>query len=350
MKKPKNTKDTKYTDLPFVSIIIITRNVEIKLPYVLKSIEIQNYPKNKYEILIVDGHSTDKTLDIVKRSRLAIKVIQSKYPDDPEACRGVGLQYAEGTIIAYIDSDNYLPHAGWLHKMVSPFIFNPEITGAYPLRFAYRKKDTLLNRYFALLGCADPVGYYLEKADKLSFLTDKWNLHGRIISSQKSYFVVELDSNYFPTIGSNGFFIRKDLLLKAKSDPEHFFHLDVTLDLALLGFNKYAVVKDEIIHDTATTMLNFLKKRAHYMKQYQRRSQVRRYKLFDPNNRRDILNMTKFIFFSLTFVVPTMLTIRGFIKKRDIAWFMHPIFCFAITIAYIAALMSLLIEPKLKKI
>ncbi|TXI33633.1 MAG: glycosyltransferase family 2 protein [Niabella sp.] len=334
---------------PSVTIILITWNVERTISKVLKTIEEQDYPKKLIEVIAVDGDSSDSTVQILKKSSLKIKVIRSPYPKDPEACRGVGLKKAKNEIICFIDSDNYLPHKKWLSKMIEPFMLEKNIVGSETLRFAYRKSDNILNRYFALIGSADPVGLYLGKADKISYLSDEWKLYGDVISSSKNYFLVQFAPNRFPTLGSNGFCAKRKLLLKGKSDPEHYFHIDVPLDLAKLGYTQYAVVRDVIIHDTATTLSNFLSKRAKYMRlHYQKRSSDRRYKVFDPKSNHDLFRIFLFIFFSLTLVQPTYIALKGYLAVRDRAWFMHPVFCFSIMSIYAYAVLEKFIKTKLK--
>ena len=233
--------------------------------------------------------------------------------------------------------------------MIEPFSENKDIVGSETLRFAYIRNDNYLNRYFALIGSADPVGLYLGKADKLSYITNDWKLFGKVVGNSKNYFLVEFTPWQFPTLGSNGFCARRKLLLKAKSDPKHYFHIDVPLDLANMGFTKYAVVRESIIHDTATTMASFLGKRAKYMKlHYQKRSLDRRYKVFDPDKREDLFRIFLFIIFASTFIQPTYIAIKGYLKIRDIAWFVHPIFCFSIMCIYSIAVIEKWIGGKLK--
>jgi len=50
-----------------VSIIIPTKNNGDILDKCLASIQNLDYPKDKYEVIIVDGHSTDNTVEIVKK-------------------------------------------------------------------------------------------------------------------------------------------------------------------------------------------------------------------------------------------------------------------------------------------
>ena len=53
-------------NLPFITIIVPTRNEEEFIGKCLDSIVLQDYPKNKMEILVVDGMSEDRTREIVK--------------------------------------------------------------------------------------------------------------------------------------------------------------------------------------------------------------------------------------------------------------------------------------------
>ena len=53
-------------DLPFVSIIIAARNEEKNIGKCIKSLITQTYPRNKFEIIITDDHSTDQTVPIIK--------------------------------------------------------------------------------------------------------------------------------------------------------------------------------------------------------------------------------------------------------------------------------------------
>jgi len=324
---------------PSLSIIIVTKNVERTFEKLLKTIQEQNYPKEKLEVIVVDGNSTDKTLEIIKNSPFKIRLYQGKRPNDPEACKGEGLLYAKGEIVGLIDSDNYLPHKNWLKKMIHPLIENTDVVGSYTWRFAYSKSDNPLNRYFSLIGSADPVGLYLGKADKMSYISDKWIGFGKVIDNFRNYFVVKFDKDHFPTLGSNGFFVRKKFIMKGKSSPNKFFHIDVPYDILKFNLNKYAVVKDVIIHDTAIDLKTFLVKRVKYMQlHYQKRSKDRRYRVFDPRSARDLIKLIVFIIFSLTFIQPFYISVRGYAKIKDTAWFIHPAFCFSIAMAYFVAI------------
>src|ERR1051326_2293628 len=96
-----------------ISFVISTFNAERTIGKLLKSIEFQNYPKNKIEILLIDGNSSDRTVEKAQSSRLDVKIVKSDYPNDPEASRFFGIRKSKFDILCFIDADNYLPHKHW---------------------------------------------------------------------------------------------------------------------------------------------------------------------------------------------------------------------------------------------
>ena len=52
--------------VPFVSVVIPVRNEEAHLGTVLDDLMSQDYPRDRFEILVVDGQSTDRSREVVK--------------------------------------------------------------------------------------------------------------------------------------------------------------------------------------------------------------------------------------------------------------------------------------------
>src|SRR3989338_10199064 len=231
-----------------------------------------------------------------------------------------------------IDHDNVLPHASWLISMVRPLLVENDVVGVETLRYKYNPKGSLLDRYFALFG-GDPFSFYLGKLDRLSYLYTEYNLLGSAID-KGSYYIVNFKPNKISTLGANGFLIRRDLLMKhALVDENHFFHIDVNVDLIRKGFNKYAFIKDDIIHLTGYKNISrFLYRRKLFMEQFHiKRHSNRRYSVYTP---KDKLKLFVFILYALTFVKPFYDSIRGYIKIQDFAWFLHPFLCFTLLLIY----------------
>lgn len=321
-------------DLPSVSCVIATYNSSDTLKECLKSLFGQNYPKDKLEVIIVDGGSKDNTLDILKKFKVRLYKVP---PEDQEAeyNKGIGVFKAKNELILLIDADNVLPHKQWLRKMVQPLVEDKEIIGSEILRFHYDRNDLILDRYFALLGGVDPVPYYLGKDSKLSWAFNHYNLLGEA-EDEGDYYRVKLTGKRMPVIGANGFVLRRKLLKYIKSGPENFFHTDINYDLIQKGFNTFAFVKDDIIHLKRTKFSYFIKfliRRKMIMEtQYFERIKKRRHAVYVPETDKPYL--IKYVIYSLTFIKPTFDAIRGYLKIRDMAWFLHPAICFSYLIVY----------------
>src|SRR3990167_5826035 len=162
---------------PSISVILATYNSGDSIRECLDSLFFQDYPKEKIELIIADGGSKDNTLNIISNYKhKLIKIPEDK--QEAEYNKGVALSFAKNELLLFIDHDNVLPHKNWLKKMIKPLEENKEITGVEVLRFAYRRSDNILDRYFALLGGVDPVPYYLGKDARLSWAFDSYNLLG----------------------------------------------------------------------------------------------------------------------------------------------------------------------------
>ena len=318
-----------------ISVIMATLNSGPILAKCLKSIRQQNYNQNKIEILAADGGSTDNTLKIIKR--YGGKII-SENTHSPEAAKAIALKHAKNEIILQIDDDNILPHKNWLTYMVSFFDKEPKITGCYPWRYTHQKNDKILNRYFSLLGANDPVAWFLGRADRQSWLSSQWALSGKATDKGK-YFLVKFNQKNLPTVGANGFLIKRKLLEKAKIDKWHFFHIDVNWDLVNQGYNKYIVVKNSIIHASGENFWHFFAKRKKYMENlYLKDLPKRRYLLYQKE--KDRKKITAFSFYALTAIGPTFHAVKGFFKVHDFAWFLHPVVCFLIFWIYFLSVIN----------
>jgi GT2 family glycosyltransferase len=100
-----------------VSFIIANYNGIRTLDNCLKSILKQNYPKSRFEIIVVDDSSTDNSWRIAKKYR-GIKLIRNK--KNLRFCRtnNVGIKKSSGKYIAFINNDVTLSK-NWLRVLVS---------------------------------------------------------------------------------------------------------------------------------------------------------------------------------------------------------------------------------------
>lgn len=324
-----------------VSIIIVNRNGGNKLKNCLKQISKQDYPKELLETLLVDGGSIDNSKELAKQ--YGARFIKGGFPDNMEARRHVGTVKAENEIIAFIDTDNYLPTHDWLRRMVEPLVNNKKIFAAETLHYQYNKKDVLFNRYCALFGVNDPVAFYLGKADRMPHFYSSWHQSGEV-KDRGSYLEIKFGED-LPTVGCNGFLIRRDILIKSLTKPESFFHIDSIYDLVQQGFNRIAFVKTTITHDTSDSFRNLVRKRINYYSNHGLAlGGERRYRVYNPGNSSDNVRILLYVIYTLTLIKPLFDSMRGFVRKPDIAWFLHPIVCFVFLYAYGRVVINLFIK------
>lgn len=290
----------------------------------LESINKQDY-KGKVEVIVIDGGSTDGTIEVVKKYKH--RVIKEN-SGSPETAKAIGLKEAAGELILLMASDNVLPNKSWLTTMVLSLEKEPGAVAAYPGRYAYSKNDNSLNRYFSLMGANDPLAWFMGKADRQSYLVSK---------SQKTK-LVEFNEKNMPTLGDNGMLVWREKLLKAKVDEKHFSHMDVFYDLIVLGMTQFVVVEESMIHDTGEEWFRFLKKRYKYMKElYLKKQEMRRYKWV--RNYLDVVKIGIFIIYSFSVIGPLLTAGRGFLRKPDLAWLWHPVMCLGLTLGYTLAML-----------
>jgi glycosyltransferase involved in cell wall biosynthesis len=110
-----------------VSFCIPTLNNEDTIDRCLASIVDQDYPD--IEIIIIDGHSKDKTIDIVRRYTSHVYMDSGTYGS---ACQ-TGVEHSTGEIIALFDSDIIIPHKMWLRNAVMHFNYGSRISTVWPL-------------------------------------------------------------------------------------------------------------------------------------------------------------------------------------------------------------------------
>jgi glycosyltransferase involved in cell wall biosynthesis len=91
---------------PLVSIIIVTFNAEKTLQKALDSIFEQQYPH--IETIIIDGLSTDQTVDILKANDAKITFWQSEKDEGIYDAMNKALNYVKGDRVFFLGADDFL--------------------------------------------------------------------------------------------------------------------------------------------------------------------------------------------------------------------------------------------------
>ncbi|MHC3128814.1 MAG: glycosyltransferase [Candidatus Bathyarchaeota archaeon] len=100
-----------------VTVVVPVRNRELTIQPLLDSLQKLDYDRNKVEVIVVDGNSTDKTQEIVKKYPVKLVVEKRK---GLNIARNTGIKCAKGEIVAFTDSDCIVP-PNWITKIVENF-------------------------------------------------------------------------------------------------------------------------------------------------------------------------------------------------------------------------------------
>ncbi len=310
-------------NLPKITIVTPTLNAALVLTHCLESIRQQNYDQDSIEIIIADGGSTDSTIQIAQDYNA--RVIPNRLKT-AEAGKLAAVRVSSGDYIALIDSDNILPTKNWIREMVGPLIAHPKAVGSEPLHYTYRASDGFITRYCALLGMNDPLVHFLGNYDRFNLLTNTWTEVSHDEEEFADYLIAKFDSRGVPTIGANGTVLRANFLKNAiKGD--YLFDIDILADhISTNGSVTFIKVKNGIIHTYCEkSVKKFMLKQRRRVKDFlYHKSLANRDYSWDSQSK---LRLLKFIVYCILFVPLLGQALIGYSRKKDYAWFFHPIAC-----------------------
>ncbi len=141
-----------------ISVVIPTYNSEMTINQTIESILNSNFPKNKFEILVIDDGSKDNTVKISKQFK-QVRVFSRKH-GGPAVQRNFGVKVAKGGIILFTDSDCIIPKD--LLKRVSDDFKKYDVAG---VGGTYRtlNKESLIARYVGY-----EIGFRHEKEKRFT--------------------------------------------------------------------------------------------------------------------------------------------------------------------------------------
>src|SRR3954463_13091864 len=109
-----------------ISYVIPTLNAEAILENCLASIAKQTYPRDRYEILIADAFSKDRTREIAAKYGAIVLDDRGK---NMEEGKRLALAHATGEYIGFVDADNEISHSDYIELAVKALQTNSQALG-----------------------------------------------------------------------------------------------------------------------------------------------------------------------------------------------------------------------------
>jgi peptidoglycan-N-acetylglucosamine deacetylase len=128
-------------ELPTVSILIPAYNEEKSIRRTIESILASNYPKKKFEIIVIDDGSKDKTLSIANRFKSKIVKIYTKTNGGKGTALNLGIKKSKGDIIFSMDADTFVA-PDCVREMVRYFK-SKEVMSVTPSMLIHKPKGIL---------------------------------------------------------------------------------------------------------------------------------------------------------------------------------------------------------------
>lgn len=317
------------SSLPTISVILPTYQAEKDLPNCLRSIAMQDYPKDKLEVLVIDGGSHDKTLEIARDFKaFKSEILFNPFRDCDEG-KSIGLKHAKGEIIALIDADNELNSPSWFRVMVQPLLEDKTIFGVES-PWLMRRDDPSINKYETLLVVADPLARrFHPKMETLD---------------RGKYTVYRAKLGDTPVIGANGFLWRRDVIDFVGGYEQKFEEVNFIARVIEGGYLSYAKVKDVgIYHYYCTSIPSYIKKRLKIGRKFLGRK-GRGQATWVDHAKNDSFLLA--VLYNVSVVGPAIEAISEYRKSRNPAWFWHPFISWLTIMVYGYAVL----EYRIKKL
>lgn len=311
---------------PQVSFILGILNAERTLRECFEGILKQKI-KIPYEIVVIDGGSTDATLSIIKNYQRTCPFIRlyhnvHRLSEGKGMSKDIGVQKAQGEIVIFIDHDNILIEENWLTLLLAPFS-DPTIMASQSL-LASRKGDSLFLNYVNEIGVEDPfaIPYSLVAQVQLN----PWRF-----KQEKKWHVYTISQDFPLFGGANGCAFRKKVFDHIGGYTRD---VDVFASMSEQAMRVAIVPQAHVHHKTSASFFSYLYKKGVYFNRFI--SHEYKYKKFNwvPQTVSGKLWFGGYVFLNLTLFWPIMWSFFRFFQNPRLFWFLHPFYLFIITLEY----------------
>jgi glycosyltransferase involved in cell wall biosynthesis len=131
------------------SIIIPTLNEEEYIKKTIRALQKQNFPKESFEIIVVDNGSNDHTIEYAKNAGADIVILEEKRGTN--RARNRGIKESHGEILIFLDADTE-PHEQWV-ALIDKIMSNKNIAAVSgPYDYGFRGIQRILSFFIYDIG------------------------------------------------------------------------------------------------------------------------------------------------------------------------------------------------------
>ncbi len=166
---------------PMISIIVATYNAAITLQQCIDSVVEQTYAN--IELIVIDGGSTDGTVDLLKASDHLINYWVSESDDGVYSAWNKGLLQAKGDWICFVGADDYILDSQVLERMAAKLAIIPS-----DISVAYGQIMLLNNNGENLYAIGEPWVEVKERFKQVMSIPHPGLMHRRSLFEQNGIF------------------------------------------------------------------------------------------------------------------------------------------------------------------
>ena len=301
-----------------VSLVLAVLNEERMLPRVLEAIQRQRFPRERLEVVVADGGSTDATRDVARRfgARVVDNPLRRAEPGGK-----AGIRAASNPIRIVLAADHGFPSQDWIARIAAVFE-RTDVRGVYT-HVEPAPEDPPFCRYFNLMH-ADPFNWFVYGPPSPREFGSRYP----VLERGDDHVVYDLRRGERPLLAlTQGFALRGEL----PENPEHEEDDILPVWEMIERGERFAYCDVGIYHHTLAGFGDFLAK-------YRRRAVVALTFEGAPYrdrqallSRRRRLRRWLWIPYALSVVAPLADALRGLARDREAVWLYHPAACLALS-------------------
>lgn len=188
---------------PNISIIAPVRNAERTLNETFEYLFKLNYPRDKMEIVLADGGSTDKTVEVIKKWQAKypfIKLVEIPNCPSPGFARNKALALVKGDFIFFTDGD-CAPTPEWINIILSKFEKDPQIAAVGGEIFTkIVEPDNIIESYCEQTGFLRVAGRYWYMNPQEGNFSDLSDMSPSEVCGHRAFYFATANAAYRKSI------------------------------------------------------------------------------------------------------------------------------------------------------